>query len=348
MFSCESTSYYRKEDMNMTKKSHDVAVYGGYIDNDTKLMQSSSGGIATALAEQMIDSGGYVAGVAYSDDFHKAEYIITKNKSDLEKLKGSKYIEIDKKDIYRKVRSLLEQGNNVLFFGLPCIVGALYSFLGERPRNLFTCELVCHGPTSAEVHEEYISNLEKKYKSKIINFSVRHKRHEWMPMYLYAKFANGQEFEKPFYSTEYGFAFSVFGRESCYNCQFKGDRRCADIMIGDFWGASEKDEFWNNKGVSVIFAETEKGNDVVKSLHEVKLFPTTFERAVESNQMVLKSKEKSPQREKFAQLFANKGLIYAVAHTKSFKLRIKSFIVKCIPRQMLPFAKKIYHVIRQR
>lgn len=302
----------------MTKQSHDIAVYGGYIDNDNKLMQSASGGIATALAEQMIDTGGYVAGVAYSEDFRKAEYIVTNDKHDLEKLKSSKYVETDKKDIYKKVKALLDQGEKVLFIGLPCIVGAMYHFLGERPENLWTCELICHGPTSAKVHEEYVSYLEERYHSKIVAFSVRHKKYEWLPMYLYAKFANGQEFERPFQSTEYGFAFFVFGREACYNCQFRGDRRCADIMVGDFWGVTERDPFWNPKGVSVVFAETEKGDQAVKALQGVKLFPTTFEKAVANNPMVIMPKTRDPQREVFAKLFEKRGLIYAAKHSMCF------------------------------
>ena len=43
---------------------HDIAVYGGYLRDDEKLMESTSGGIATALSEYMIEQGGYVAGVA--------------------------------------------------------------------------------------------------------------------------------------------------------------------------------------------------------------------------------------------------------------------------------------------
>ncbi len=336
--------------MDAARQSHDIAVYGGYLDNDSKLMQSASGGIATALAEQIIDAGGYVAGVAYSKDFHKAEYIITNDKHDLEKLKGSKYIETDKKDIYKKVKKLLDQGDKVLFIGLPCTVAALYSFLGKRSEFLLTCELICHGPTSANVHEEYVSYLERKYKSKIIDFSVRHKKHEWLPSYLYAKFENGQEFEKPFSSTEYGYAFSVFGREVCYNCRYRGDSRCADIMIGDFWGVTAKDTFWNKKGVSVIFAETEKGNEVIKALQGIKLFPTTFEKAVAGNPMVIKSKEKHPQREKFAKSFAKKGLFYAVEHINSvgIKQRIKNSIVKWIPQSSRPLVKKVYHFIKRR
>lgn len=32
-------------------KEHDVTIYGGYLDDDAKIMQSVSGGIATVLAE---------------------------------------------------------------------------------------------------------------------------------------------------------------------------------------------------------------------------------------------------------------------------------------------------------
>lgn len=96
--------------MNKTVQIHDIAVYGGYLDDDNKLMQSTSGGIATALAEKMIDAGGYVVGVAYSEDFHKAEYIVTNDKEELKRLKGSKYIETDKKDVYKKVKALIERG----------------------------------------------------------------------------------------------------------------------------------------------------------------------------------------------------------------------------------------------
>ena len=53
-----------------------MAVYGSYLEDESKLLQSASGGAATALSEFMLAEGGYVAGVAYSKDFYNAEYII--------------------------------------------------------------------------------------------------------------------------------------------------------------------------------------------------------------------------------------------------------------------------------
>ena len=151
---------------------HDVAIYGGYLNDNAKILQSASGGIATALSEFILQQGGYVVGVTYSNDFYKAEYTIIDNIADVQKLKGSKYIDCDKGNVYSDVKKLIDEGQKVLFFGLPCVVGALYSFLGERPKNLLTCELICHGPTYAKVHSDYIEFLEKKYRGKIVDFSV--------------------------------------------------------------------------------------------------------------------------------------------------------------------------------
>lgn len=325
--------------MDITYNKHDIAVYGGYITNDEKLIKSTSGGIATALAEHIISSGGYVAGVTYSDDFYKAEYIVTNCEQDLEKLKGSKYIEVDINDVYNKIMLLLKKGKQVLFVGLPCVVAALYSFLGNRYDNLYTCELICHGPTSQKVHKEYVTYLEKKFKSKIVDFSVRRKEEQWIPSYLYARFKNGKEFKKPFYDTEYGYAFSVLGREPCYDCKFKGNNRCGDIMIGDFWGVNESDLFWNVKGVSVIFAETEKGNDLLKKLKNVKLIPTTFERAVEKNLMVIKPKTKAANYDKFIKYYRIKGLMYATKKTKGIKGYMICLARKIIPQKLKPIIK---------
>ena len=149
---------------------HDFAVYGGYLNSNAKILQCTSGGIATALSEFMLQQGGYVAGVTYSKDFHKAEYVIIDNIFDINKLKGSKYIDCDKKNIYSDVKKLIAAGKKVLFFGLPCTIGALYNYIGKRPDNLLTCELICHGPTHEKVHSDYIDFLEKNIEAKYLNF----------------------------------------------------------------------------------------------------------------------------------------------------------------------------------
>lgn len=324
-------------------KDHSIAVYGGYVKDDSELLQCASGGAATALARKMIKSGGYVAGVVYSDDYYSAEYIVTNDEKDLDRFKGSKYIDTNKNNIYNKVKELLEAGEKVLFIGLPCLVGALYAMLGERTENLITCELVCHGPTLPKVHEDYVKHLEEKYNSKVVGFSVKHKENKWLPTYLYAKFENGKEFKKEFADTEYGYAFTVLGRNVCYNCKFKGNNRTADLMVGDFWGSSEKDVFWNDKGVSVIFVHTEAGKKYLESVEELSLFETDFETAVRKNQKVLYSKKIHPEKESFEKNFKEGGLFAAIEKSAFKSVNAKRGLYNKMPGFIRPLGRKVYY-----
>ena len=330
----------------MENYKHDIAAYAGYLKDNKELLECTSGGIATALAKSIIQQGGVVAGVSYSKDFYKAEYVIIDKLNDIDKLKGSKYIEVDKGNIFKDVKERLEEGQKVLFFGLPCMVGAMRRFLNKAYENFIAVELICHGPTSQKVHQQYVEMLEKKYNSKIVDFSVRKKNGRWTPAYLYAKFENGKVFQEEFYSTEYGYAFSIMSRPSCYNCQFRGDKREGDIMIGDFWGASPKDSFWNENGLSAILVHTEKGNELLKSVDSIALYKTTDEKIIKGNQNIIKTRAVNPSREKFAKLFAEHDLFYAVKHTKKITTRIKEFIKKIVPDSLKPFVRKIYHLIR--
>ena len=231
--------------------THDIAVYAGYLENDAEILTCSSGGIATALSRKMIRSGGYVVGAAYSADYYHVQYKIADSLEQLERFKGSKYVDVEKGTVFQDVKRLLEDEKQVLFFGVPCMVAAMRSFLKKEYTNLITCEMVCEGPTTADVHRQYIQYLETTFDSKIVDFSVRRKKNSWTPKYLYARFSNGSVFEKEFRRTEYGFAFKVKGKPACYQCRFKANGRTGDIMLGDYWGATEKDPFWNKNGVSV-------------------------------------------------------------------------------------------------
>lgn len=310
--------------------NHDIKVYAGYVKDESELVKSSSGGIATAMAKYIINNGGYVAGVKYTDDFYGAEYIVTNNPADIEKLRGSKYIEAEKNNVFNKVLELLKDGKTVLFFGLPCVVAGINKFCAEFKENLITCELICHGPTVPEVQREYVKYLEKKFKSKVIGFSSRFKKEGWHPPYLHVKLENGKEFTEKFTGTHYGKAINIMGIERCYDCKFKGNNRTGDITLGDFWGAAKDDEFWNENGVSVILAETEKGNKFINNIDNITLFESDFERAVKHNPMLIKSKTKRKLYDKFKKDFEKFGLIKAVNKNIGFKEKIKKNIKKIV------------------
>lgn len=287
-------------------------VYAGYTNNECDILKSASGGVGYELSKQMIINGGLVAGVVYADNYRSVRYKLIDNVDDLEQTRGSKYVEVEANGIYEKVKGALLNNKQVLFTGLPCHVAALYAYLGTRLNNLITCELICNGLTYKEIHKEFLENLEKKYNSSISFYSSRYKKHKWTPVYIRAEFENGDFYEKPLYETDFGIALTVLGRESCYNCHFKGNNRQADIMIGDFWGVEKTDLYWNDKGVSVIFAETEKGKQYITSVKSIKIFESNFEKAVVSNPMVIESRKRDDRQEVFRMLYCEKGLEYAV------------------------------------
>ena len=312
--------------------THNLQIYASSVSDTTKLRKSASGGVASAVSRKIIAEGGVVFGVAYSADFTRAEYKKAETLAELETFRSSKYIQAEKGEVYAEVKETLASGRPVLFIGLPCEVAGLKSFLRKEYDNLTTAELICHGPTSAKVAEKFIHTLEQKYQSQIVSFNVRYKKDgKWTPPYLRAEFADGREYLEPFSATDYGRAFGIFSRPSCYTCTYKGDRRVADITLGDYWSCTDADSFYNPAGVSVIFVHTEKGAALLEGVRDLKLTKTEFEHASRANPMLFRSKEKTPQRDVFAEVFAAKGLHAACRRLWTVKQRVLSVAAKWCP-----------------
>ncbi len=327
--------------------SHDIAAYAAYIDDDKELLECTSGGMGTALARQVIKEGGYVAGVSYSEDFRRARYEIINDLKDIDRFKGSKYITPDKGTIYADIKKLLDEGKKVLFFGLPCAVAALRSSLGQDYDNLIAADIICHGTTPRKVHEQYVKYLEDKYQSKITELSVRHKVDTWKPANMYARFANGKTFVEGFYRTEYGYAFNRMSNPGCYDCRFRGNSRTGDIMIGDCWGATRKDPFWNDKGISAVLVHTGKGKELVRRTEGIRLYETTFERIVRSNLNVIRTKPQTDKGKKLEALLTDHDLFYAVKHTMGLWGIIGNEFIRRFPKSLRPWARGVYMYVKR-
>ena len=158
------------------KKNYPITLFSAiYKSDDAALLNSSSGGIAYALSEYLLNSGGIVFGAAYDDNMN-VKHIEIQDKKDLYKLQGSKYVQSDTGNTFSKVKGCLSDGKKVIFFGLPCQISGLYSYLGSfNTENLYTCDLLCGGAPSPGVFKKYINYLEQKYKSKAENLNFRSK-----------------------------------------------------------------------------------------------------------------------------------------------------------------------------
>ena len=128
---------------------------------------------------------------------------------------------------------------------------------------------------------------------------------------------------------------------SCYSCTYKGDKRVADITIGDYWGCTDTDPFYNSAGVSVIFVHTEKGASLLEGVRDLKLTETEFEHAAKGNPLLFSSKTKSPQRDVFAEVFAAKGLHAACLRSRTVKQRVLSVAGKWCPKWVMKVGRVV-------
>ena len=325
---CESVCPMMNRE-KMQLETHNRKCYAGFLNDWNLLRKSSSGGAATALAQSILKSGGLVFGVSYSNDFKSAEFVKCTTESDLDKIRGTKYIQSRKNEIYLEVKESLDKNAKVLFIGLPCEIAGIKAFLKTEYANLFTCELICHGPTSEKVQKEFIEHLERKYRSKIVNYTVRFKKDGWTPLYVFAEFANGKTYTNRLDKTDFYHAFALFLRPSCYHCVFKGNRRVADITVGDFWGDIEDKEYWNKDGVSAIMIHTTKGEQLFSKISSMSIFEAEYELIRTGNPRIdTCEREIEAKRKKFAEVLSNRGLSIACIRTRSVKRTIKNIVFK--------------------
>jgi len=128
--------------------------------NEAVRLESSSGGIFTLIAEQVIDNGGIVFGAGFNID-NGVEHNYVETKGELYRFRGSKYVQSKTGDTYKQIKDHIKQGKEVLFSGTPCQVAGLKLYIGQPYSKLFCIDIVCHGVPSPKVWEHYISYREK-------------------------------------------------------------------------------------------------------------------------------------------------------------------------------------------
>ena len=89
---------------------------------------SRSGGIFTALSDQVLSNGSVVYGCVLTDEFD-AVHIRTDNEEDRNRMRGSKYIQSKLGDTFKSVKTDLDAKRSVLFSGTSCQVSGLKNTL---------------------------------------------------------------------------------------------------------------------------------------------------------------------------------------------------------------------------
>lgn len=237
-----------------------------WLKDEAKLQESTSGGVFAGIAERVIQTGGVVFGAAYDENLYPSQTCV-ESLPDLQKLKGSKYVESDTADSFSKAKQLLDSGRNVLYSGTPCQIAGLRMFLGREYDKLLTVDLICHGVPSRKLFRKYLDWKGKRTGGRIIYVGFRDKDVGGCgcldgKIKTKTKTKTLSSLLDPYYAS---FIRCETYKESCYVCPFASlGNRFADISIGDFHELSRIPKYQDKpfdmrKGLSLAVFHTDKG-----------------------------------------------------------------------------------------
>lgn len=236
------------------------------------LKKSTSGGAFTAIAEIIFARGGVVYGCAYVTPV-ETRHIRIDLQENLQKLRGSKYVQSTIGDSYRQALEDLRAGKWVLFTGTPCQIAGLKAFLGKPYDTLITADIICHGVPSAAYFRKFIAWYEKKYRCSVVEFDFRSKNNFGWSCAGICRTENFGHIKnrKVYYFDNYYYDYFLRGeiyRDSCYSCKYTNLYRPGDFTLGDFWGAEgQKLDFNATDGCSLVLLNTEKAKSIFKELN---------------------------------------------------------------------------------
>ena len=230
--------------------------------------ESSSGGIFTLLAEEILKNGGVVFGATMGAEC-KVSHIKIERSEDLKLLRKSKYVQSDIGKIYKEIECFQKEKRKVLFSGTPCQAAGLRNILGENDEDVYVVDILCHGVPSNKMLQDYIRESQEK-EVQSVEFRSKEKGWRKSSLNMFLNLKDGDRTEKKYEQNEYekGFHSELILRKSCYECQFAETPHVSDITLGDFWGIRErKSELDDDGGTSAVIINTLKGYELFERVY---------------------------------------------------------------------------------
>ncbi|MBW7571090.1 Coenzyme F420 hydrogenase/dehydrogenase, beta subunit C-terminal domain [Succinivibrio faecicola] len=315
-------------------------VYAVKHKNGDVIKNSSSGGAFTALSDVFLKEGNAVASCIYNYRNDRVEFRIYDDVETRNLARGSKYIQANIDDGFKKLVVWLNDNpnRNLLVVGSGCQMEGLrllLEFKKLRERAILV-DFICHGATSSGLWQEYIKN--KGIKGKIDFLCFKDKRVNWHNPTAFAKVKGKEVSIKDFSEWFYG-GWAI--RESCYDCPFTKINRNTDITIGDFWGIENViPDFADPMGVSLMIIQSERGYSLFEKIKDSIIFREC------SQQDCLQPRLKSPpdcpkDRELFWHDIQMKGLEYCSRNYK--EVVPEYFFCHCFIKKVKSIARKLFH-----
>lgn len=308
---------------NNLKEAIEVEYYGVKSKSEKTRWESTSGGFFTELALEWMSESGICCGAIY-DSNNQVYHSIESDINGIENLRQSKYVQSNTEGIFKEVKRFLDTENKVLFCGTPCQVEALLKFLNKDYDNLLTLDFVCCGICSPGVYNQYLKMLEEEYKSKIKRIWFKNKADGWRSIGTRIEFENRKVYFRTGNRDLYMTAFvndALSMRESCQNCKYRKIPHNSDLTVADFWGIEKIDpQFDDNKGVSAVFVNTQKGKKwFKKTIPSLDYFETTIDDIAKGNFTIYRPKQINPNRKAFFELMYQTSFKNAMRVYGSYK-----------------------------
>ena len=281
-----------------------LSVYAAKAKDDELRRVSSSGGVFSLLAREVLNRGGVVYGAAFEKGTHRVIHQSAENEEELDALRGSKYVQSDMSDTFVKVKRELDAGRYVLFSGCPCQVAGLRMFLGKDYDNLLLVDVICHAVPSPLAWQKYLSCQEHKEQAKVTRTFSR-RNCAWRKYALSLEFCNSRDstyLVNPASETYLkAFVSELFNRKCCHHCSFRSFKSGSDITIGDFWGVEKSHpELDDDKGVSAVCCHTIKGSVTFNVIREqLRALPSMVQKIAIHNKTLFGNHKMNKRRNLF-------------------------------------------------
>lgn len=320
-----------------------MKAYGVKHKNEVVRSKSRSGGAFVAITDAILKKGGIVFGCKMISPY-RAIHSFATTAEERNSFCGSKYIQsellVDGKHIFYKVQEYLERDQWVAFSGTPCQVKALSNYLAMKEINtkkLILIDIACHGVPSARVWTDLVHFFEKRFRTKAIRVDFRDKkRYGWAAHWETIETTNGYVHSKAFRNMFYE---HYILRPSCYSCKCKVMPYASDFTLADFWGANQVvPTFDDNKGVSLVFVNTTKGEKLFSEIQEnLEVVECNIHSVIQP--MLIESVKKPEDRDSFWENYYKLGIekiinMYAGRSVKNRILeKLPNYLVRKLHRE---------------
>ena len=275
---------------------HDVMDrYVVYHKQIEKRMDGSSGGAYRALIETVVKEGYYFTGTAFDENLH-LHHVVTNDPEEIAAVVGFKPVSSDCCAVFQKIKTLLSEGEKVLFCGTPLQCFALQSFVVDTEK-LITVDLINTPFVVQELLDKYAKELGEVNGAKVTDVRFYNKE-------FYDEGAkritleNGRVvFTRSSDSFDSLMRSGRFTKRSEAQDIFKSiQRRVADITLGAYRMDSSDDDGLgfaylgiNTTKGSELFSKAQKRLVIVKSNADIKDKSIKFQSAKVSNSVDLSS-----------------------------------------------------------